>query len=251
MVKPSRPKAAFSQAYERRPRPAQAPPKRKFSKLWTVLQQLELTQYYKKFEQNEVSLKLLITLVAESDQDLNVLLPVIGHKRKIISYIRKNYAERLQRETDSVRGLTTPCGAPKGPEVSLSPSTSPKPEATYRTVVASMLEQDSMSDENFELLEKLRGDYNISQEQHLAVLKDLGESVQSLDERRRKGPLSKECCICLSAPPVIAFLPCGHLCVCEECSIGFGPASPQLRDEGKTGLCPQCRSSIKKLQKVF
>ena len=43
-----------------------------------------------------------------------------------------------------------------------------------------------------------------------------------------------ECCVCLSRPPICAFFPCGHRCVCEECSHILMEA---------TNNCPICKNN--------
>jgi hypothetical protein len=51
-----------------------------------------------------------------------------------------------------------------------------------------------------------------------------------------------ECCVCLSANKCVLFLPCKHICVCEECGILRSPPITH---------CPVCREIIKSKTKVF
>lgn len=46
-----------------------------------------------------------------------------------------------------------------------------------------------------------------------------------------------ECCICLDAPPSVAFLPCGHVCCCAKCGI--------------VSICPMCRGNIAQTVKLY
>ena len=47
-----------------------------------------------------------------------------------------------------------------------------------------------------------------------------------------------ECVVCMSAEPVTALMPCGHLCVCEEC--------------GSTlSTCPICRTPVQEAKRIF
>lgn len=47
-----------------------------------------------------------------------------------------------------------------------------------------------------------------------------------------------ECVICLDAVPVMALLPCGHLCACEDCG-------PMLK------TCPICRAVVHEAKRIF
>jgi hypothetical protein len=47
-----------------------------------------------------------------------------------------------------------------------------------------------------------------------------------------------DCIFCMSAKKNIVFIPCGHLCVCEGCSVNIKQ-------------CPMCRNKCTEKQKVF
>jgi hypothetical protein len=79
------------------------------------------------------------------------------------------------------------------------------------------------------------------------------EALQALEAERAVGPLleaeaaEKECCICLKAEEVsklLALVPCGHRCVCAECS---APVSALV--VGRT--CPVCRTEARQAIRVF
>jgi len=59
-------------------------------------------------------------------------------------------------------------------------------------------------------------------------------SAPSLESRRHK----PECVVCLSKPPVIALLPCGHKCVCQDCD-------PMLE------RCPVCRARVLTTARIY
>ena len=75
------------------------------------------------------------------------------------------------------------------------------------------------------------------------------EALQALEAERAVGPLveaeaaEKECCICLKAEEVgklLALVPCGHRCVCADCSalvVGH--------------ICPVCRTEARQAIRVF
>jgi len=56
-------------------------------------------------------------------------------------------------------------------------------------------------------------------------------------------PPPADCAICLSAPPVMALLPCGHLCLCGECAAQVMARS--LR------RCPLCRAVAQSANRIF
>jgi serine/threonine protein kinase len=75
------------------------------------------------------------------------------------------------------------------------------------------------------------------------------EALQALEAERAVGPFmaaeaaEKQCCICLKAEEVgklLALVPCGHRCVCDECSALV---------VGRT--CPVCRTEDRKAIRVF
>ena len=51
-----------------------------------------------------------------------------------------------------------------------------------------------------------------------------------------------ECKICFDAPINTVLLPCGHLCVCLECS---------KRLVGSSRVCPICRTKIRKVVRTY
>jgi len=74
-------------------------------------------------------------------------------------------------------------------------------------------------------------------------------ALQALEAERAVGPLveaeaaEKECCICLKAEEVgklLALVPCGHRCVCAQCSALV---------VGRT--CPVCRTEARQAIRVF
>jgi serine/threonine protein kinase len=73
--------------------------------------------------------------------------------------------------------------------------------------------------------------------------------LQALEAGRAVGPLveaeasEKECCICLKAEEVgkmLALVPCGHRCVCADCSVLV-----------VGHLCPVCRTEARQAIRVF
>jgi len=87
---------------------------------------------------------------------------------------------------------------------------------------------------------KLRA-MNKKQEMHIAqVIHDRRVEQQSA----RKTSILKDrgtCIICLERSSTYAYVPCGHLCICETCT----------SNDGVHGKCPVCRKESLQLMKVF
>jgi len=62
------------------------------------------------------------------------------------------------------------------------------------------------------------------------------ESSASRFPRKRKREFT--CCVCMDSELKVVFIPCRHLCVCEECS-------------GEIDHCPICRAHIVERLNVF
>jgi len=53
-------------------------------------------------------------------------------------------------------------------------------------------------------------------------------------------PVLRLCVVCHSSPRHIAFAPCGHLCICRDCS-----NNPSIH------TCPICRNSFTRMLEIF
>jgi hypothetical protein len=69
---------------------------------------------------------------------------------------------------------------------------------------------------------------------------DQHELLMLLDPNRiiDGGPKASECSVCLSLPPRVVFIPCGHLTSCKPCA-------------DKLDICPLCREKIREKINVF
>jgi hypothetical protein len=80
----------------------------------------------------------------------------------------------------------------------------------------------------------------------LEELRCATEALQALEAERALGPLVeaeavvKDCCICLEAEEVgklLALVPCGHRCVCADCSaLVVGYTCPVCRTEARQAI---------------
>ena len=68
--------------------------------------------------------------------------------------------------------------------------------------------------------------------------KDVDVQKKETVEETKEIEKETNCCVCINSAPAIVFIPCGHLCVCEECS-------------KKCDVCPVCRNAIGSKIKVF
>ena len=69
--------------------------------------------------------------------------------------------------------------------------------------------------------------YRISASHIHDYIEDVKETVDKVFE-------ASECCICLDTQPVMVIVPCGHRCMCQECS-------QKLINSNK---CPLCRTQF-------
>jgi hypothetical protein len=68
----------------------------------------------------------------------------------------------------------------------------------------------------------------------------LGTSTASADTNKQPSslPAGGECVVCMDRPLEMVFVPCGHICVCEECS-------------SQISRCPICRTRTQMAVKVY
>jgi hypothetical protein len=67
------------------------------------------------------------------------------------------------------------------------------------------------------------------------------EEKKKEEEDAKKKADAPECCVCLTDSQVDhACIPCGHICLCHDCSLVF-----------KGTACPKCRAAVSKVQRLF
>jgi len=71
-------------------------------------------------------------------------------------------------------------------------------------------------------------------------MSDVQTRLQELFAEAMLEASKTECVICLDAAPIMALLPCGHRCVCEQCG-------PTLSNKA----CPICRTICTAVQRIF
>jgi len=78
------------------------------------------------------------------------------------------------------------------------------------------------------------------------IADDLHEGVvQKMEEalKNSNGGEKSECVICMDAKCEMICLPCGHMAMCEKCSVQFS--------QGKLASCPMCRGTLTQVLKVY
>lgn len=69
--------------------------------------------------------------------------------------------------------------------------------------------------------------------------------VAELEDAREDARKSKECCVCYAPLRSLAFIPCGHRCVCEECGdMIVSKANGAIK-------CPLCKTPASRLMKIY
>ena len=102
--------------------------------------------------------------------------------------------------------------------------------------------------ENVELdYKKIKTDYeNVELENHkikteiLPTMEKFVKKYQKLEVKTKELEERNLCKVCMEAEICFVFLPCGHLCTCENCAV-----NGNLKD------CPICRVKIEKRNKTF
>jgi hypothetical protein len=73
-------------------------------------------------------------------------------------------------------------------------------------------------------------------EQRVIELANPGYHTEELSQSQNAK--SSECCVCMDAEANIIFIPCGHLCSCQECS-------------KEISFCPMCQKGIAMTQITY
>lgn len=116
-----------------------------------------------------------------------------------------------------------------------------------REIAASQKRIDQLEDE-FRMLNKKYDAVFQSDEQKTEELKKaekkrkkLAKKLEDARERLNNVEGKQECVICMDAKITMAFMPCGHMCVCKECAEKYIHATP----------CPICRKPVGSYVEIF
>eukprot|EP01031_Cornospumella_fuschlensis_P025817 gene25819-31179_t len=85
-----------------------------------------------------------------------------------------------------------------------------------------------------------------------SLLAPKSPKTKEIGEKRSAGENahSLECCVCMTNARCMLFMPCKHLCTCEDCG-GDGKTGGSDGAAGVLVYCPMCRLKIKSRMKVF
>lgn len=133
----------------------------------------------------------------------------------------------------------------------LSPSSPSSPSAdplsSYKQVLIALTLEGSISDKQIKYLTQLRNDSGIGDLQHQEIVNALQlqhileHPTRKTDNNERK--FNRECVVCLDAEATQIILMCMHACLCDKCA-----QATRLR---KISTCPNCRSPITDIKKMF
>ena len=69
----------------------------------------------------------------------------------------------------------------------------------------------------------------------------VNKNIENIKEKYNENDLKHMCCICLSNKISTICIPCGHACMCKNCSNGYN----------KKDACPICRKHIQNVFDMF
>ncbi|CEM21122.1 unnamed protein product [Vitrella brassicaformis CCMP3155] len=72
------------------------------------------------------------------------------------------------------------------------------------------------------------------------------EADAQLKEAKDKHDEKQQCCVCFERDKCVAFLPCRHLCVCQQCSNNI-----MSRTQAEDRLCPICQAAAARALSLF
>merc|ERR1719233_492095 len=113
----------------------------------------------------------------------------------------------------------------------------------YQQYLSACIADNYINEQEKKGLNILRKNRNITEEQHQQVLKNLcitTEDYQNMLKPKRTG--TDMCANCMNHPREIVLLPCSHLALCENCSVGEG---------GISITCPICRKKATESIRAF
>jgi hypothetical protein len=92
----------------------------------------------------------------------------------------------------------------------------------------------------------------VSDAEHQEALRALGVDPRDVDSTQRgdvnahrRDDAQATCVVCLDAPPALACVPCGHVCLCDACSQALA-AQAAARFK-----CPICRLKVQCTMRVY
>merc|ERR1719320_2289281 len=113
----------------------------------------------------------------------------------------------------------------------------------YQEYIRACVADDYINEQEKKGLEIQRKNRNITEDQHLQVLKNLCITLEDYENMLKpKRTETEMCALCMNHPREVVLLPCSHLALCEGCSVGEG---------GKTVNCPICHKEADEMIKAF
>ena len=88
--------------------------------------------------------------------------------------------------------------------------------------------------------QKIKTEYIPTVEKLMQKFEVRNKEFEKLEIKNKELEEARLCKVCMDAEICFVFLPCGHLCTCENCAV-----NRNLKD------CPICRVRIEKRNKIF
>lgn len=114
----------------------------------------------------------------------------------------------------------------------------------YGDVLRMSLVDKVLTAEEESMLSSMRTKLNITDDDHEAILGEIGWTKEEVKEAKKDSEKIKECVVCLEAPATHVVMDCMHVCLCSECSM-------QYNGIYKSQGCPNCREEIKEIRKTY
>ena len=100
-------------------------------------------------------------------------------------------------------------------------------------------ENQKIKNEIFPTMEKLMEKFEVKNKE-FEKLENKNKELEKLEIKNKELEERNLCKVCMETEICFVFLPCGHLCTCENCAV-----NGNLKD------CPLCRVKIEKRNKIF
>lgn len=80
----------------------------------------------------------------------------------------------------------------------------------------------------------------LQEQEQLATLQMQNNTLQQEKTALERNEDARLCVVCIDSQYTVAMLPCGHVCMCEQCAVRFSQ-----------DVCPQCRAPIEDTMRVL
>lgn len=156
----------------------------------------------------------------------------------------KEEIERLQNEIEETQERN------KQIELEIQSKQRAHQKNLYREYLKGLICDNKIDAVEQQHLLKYKKNRDINEEQHKAVLQELGVTPENFEQlkdfKATNNQEQVECSVCFDPGRDWMIMPCNHVCLCEECALeDFHPSVVP------DATCPQCREPIVDIKKVL